>query len=178
MQWSLARLLVLSLIVVGATTPALAAQEGAEPLPSADPSIRATVVTALDDLVAALVAERPADAAAYTERVRAYLEVHPAFFGSAVVLLDRAGTVTASPYVYRTANGYATSDLALVPSYHVETQAWFTAPLEANAGIWTDPYFDAGGGEIWMITRAVPARDAEGILAIVTTDLPVETPAP
>ena len=85
MQWSLARFLVLSLIVVGATTPALAAQESAEPLPTADPSIRATVVAALDDLVAALVAERPADAAAYTERVRAYLEVHPAFFGRAVV---------------------------------------------------------------------------------------------
>ena len=178
MQRSLALFLVLSLIVVGAATLVLDAQEGTEPLSSADPSIRATVVAALDDLVAALVAERPANAAAYTEHVRAYLEAHPAFFGSAVVLLDRTGTVTASPYVYRTATGYATSDLALVPSYDLEAQAWLTAPLAANAGIWTDPYFDAGGGEIWMITRAVPARDAEGIFAIVTTDLPVEVPAP
>ena len=38
------------------------------------------------------------------------------------------------------------------------------------------PYFDAGGGEIWMIPRSVPARDAEGIFAIVTTDLPVDAP--
>ena len=50
-------------------------------------------------------------------------------------------------------------------------------PLAANASIWTAPYFDAGGGEIWMITRSVPARDDEGIFAIVTTDLPVDAPA-
>ena len=35
-------------------------------------------------------------------------------------------------------------------------------PLAADAGVWTPPYFDAGGGEIWMITRSVPARDLEG----------------
>ncbi len=83
---------------------------------------------------------------------------------------------TASPYVYRTATGYATLDLA-VPSYNIETQSWVTAPLAANASVWTDPYFDAGGGEIWMITRSVPARDAEGVFALVTTDLPVDAPA-
>ena len=78
-------------------------------------------------------------------------------------------------HVYRTADGYATTDLA-VPSYNIEAQDWFTAPLAANAGVWTAPYFDAGGGEIWMITRSVPVRDAEGIFAIITTDLPVEAP--
>ena len=138
--------------------------------------LQTAVVTALDTLVAELVAERPADAAAYTERLRAYLEAHPAFFGSAAALLDRAGRVTTSPYVYRTDDGYATRDLA-IPSYNIEAQAWVTAPLAANAGVWTDPYFDAGGGEIWMITRSVPARDAEGIFAIITTDLPVDAPA-
>ena len=27
-----------------------------------------------------------------------------------------------------------------------------------------------------MITRSVPARDAEGVFAIITTDLPVDAP--
>ena len=44
-----------------------------------------------------------------------------------------------------------------------------------NGSIWTPPYFDEGGGEIWMITRSVPARDAGGVFA-VTTDLPVDDP--
>ena len=32
---------------------------------------------------------------------------------------------------------------------------------------------DAGAGEIWMITRSVLVRDAEGVVLIITTDLPV-----
>ena len=137
--------------------------------------LRGEVVSALDALAAGLAEDRPIDEAAYMERLRSYLDDHPAFYGSAAALLDRDGRVTASPYVYRAADGYATLDLA-VPSYNIDSQAWVTEPLAANAGVWTAPYFDAGGGEIWMVTRSVPVRDAEGIFALVTTDLPVEAP--
>ena len=78
--------------------------------------------------------------------------------------------------MYRTADDYATTDLA-TPSYNIEAQEWFTDPLAANAGGWTDPYFDAGGGDVWMITRSVPVRDSEGIFVIITTDLVVDPPS-
>ena len=81
----------------------------------------------------------------------------------------------ASPYVHRTADGYRTLDLAR-PDYRIEEQEWIRPPLAAGAGVWTPPYFDAGGGEIGMITRSVPARDAGGVFVIVTTDLPVDDP--
>ena len=139
-------------------------------------ALQTAVVAALDTVVAELVIERPADAAAYTEPLRAYLEAHTAFYGSAAALLDEAGTVVASPYVYRTADGLQTRDLAQ-PDCNIQMQEWVTMPLVANAGIWTPPYFDAGGGEIWMITRSVPARDVEGMFAIVITDLPADAPA-
>ena len=126
-------------------------------------------------MVAALQADRPADTAAYFERLRAYLTANPAFYGAAAALLDEAGNITASPYVHRHASGYRSLDLAQ-PDYNIAEQDWITMPLAADAGIWTPPYFDAGGGEIWMITRSVPARDAGGIFAIVTTDLPVDAP--
>ena len=93
--------------------------------------LQTAVVAALDTLVAELVEERPADAAAYAQRLQAYLEAHPAFYGSAVALLDEAGTVTTSPYLYRTADGYDTLDLA-IPSYNIEAQDWFTMPLAVN----------------------------------------------
>ena len=48
--------------------------------------------------------------------------------------------------------------------------------MTEDSAVWTDPYFDAGGGEIWVVTRSVPARDANGIFALVTTDLPVDAP--
>ena len=165
-----------SLLLLLAVATMQACSPAPTPGPSEDEALRAEVVAALDALAADLAADRPADAAAYAERLRAYLEANPAFYGSAVALLDRAGKVTASPYVYRTDTGYATLDLA-APSYDIASQEWVTAPLAANAGVWTAPYFDAGGGEIWMVTRSVPVRNAEGVFALVTTDLPVDAPA-
>ena len=156
-------------IVLFLTLLALVTAQACSDSASDQEASRAAVVAALDTLAA----DRPADAAVYTERLQAYLEAYPAFFGSAVALLDRSGAVVTSPYVYRTADGYAAKDLA-APSYNIEAQEWVTAPLAANAGVWTAPYFDAGGGEIWMITRSVPVRDADGVFAIVTTDLPVD----
>ena len=162
-------------ILLGLTLYAVALASACTDGASDEESMRAAVVNALDDLAAELVAERPEDAAAYMEHLRAYLEDHPSFFGSAAVLLDRSGAVIASPYVYRTDDGYADKDLA-GPSYNVEGQDWFTASLSANAGIWTDPYFDAGGGDVWMVTRSLPVSDDDGTFVIITTDLVVEEP--
>ena len=163
---AIASLLLLALATTLACTTSPPTQE----------ALKAEVVSALDAFAAELVALRPTDAAVYAERLRGYLDAYPAFYGGAAALLDQDGKVTASPYVYRTADGYSTLDLA-VPSYNIESQPWVTASLAANAGVWTAPYFDAGGGEIWMITRSVPVRDAEGVFALITTDLPVEDPS-
>ena len=154
----------------------LVATQGCSGGESSEQDDRAAVVSALDALAADLAEDRPADAAAYTERLQTYLEAHPSFFfGSAAALLDASGTVVASPYVYRTDGGYASLDLA-EPSYNIEAQDWFTAPLAQNGSIWTEPYFDEGGGDIWMVTRSVLVRDSEGVFAIVTTDLAVDAP--
>ncbi len=137
--------------------------------------LKPAVVEALDMLAVDLASDRPVDADVYAQRLQAYLEAHPDFFGSAAALLSPSGDVIASPYVYRTDEGYVSADLA-TPSYRIEEQDWFAAPLAADAGVWTEPYFDAGGGDIWMVTRSVPLRDAEGVFAIITTDLPVDDP--
>ena len=162
-------MIVSLLLIVLATTLACGAGGPTEE------QLRGEVVTSLDALAADLAADRPLDATAHMERLRSYLDAHPVFYGSAAALLDDNGRVTASPYIYRDDDGYATLDLA-VPSYNIESKAWVTEPLAANAGVWTAPYFDAGGGEIWMVTRSVPVRDAGGVFALVTTDLPVDAP--
>ena len=164
--------ITLSLLLIALLTAQSCRNGAPEPTQEA---LQAEVVAALDILVAELVAERPTDTAVYALRLQAYLEAHPAFYGSAIALLDESGTVTSCPYVYRTADGYNTFDLATT-SYNIEGQVWFTMPMAENAGVWIDPYFDEGGGGIWMNTRSVPARDDEGIFAIVTTDLAVDDP--
>ena len=168
---------VRTMMVLTLTMLALVATQGCSDGDSSEEDERAAVVTALDALAADLVKDRPADAAAYTERLQSYLEAQPSFFfGSAAALLDGSGAAIASPYVYRTADGYASLDLA-PPAYNIEAQEWFTAPLAEKGSVWTEPYFDEGGGDIWMVTRSVPVRDAEGVFAIITTDLAVEAPA-
>lgn len=133
------------------------------------------VVEALDALVAKLRFQHPSDATTYENYLRVYLEDNPAFYGAAVALIDENGDVIASPYVYRSSSGFNTLDLA-APDYDIENQAWFSEPLSKGSAIWTSPYFDEGGGEIWMITRSVPVRNGGGIFAIVTTDLPSADP--
>ena len=165
MRAAIALLLQFSLVITFACNTGASSQE----------DLQAEVVAALDALVEELVADRPDDAVTYIERLQAYLEAHPAFYGGAVALLNRDGNMVTSPYVYRTDDGYVTLDLA-VPSYNIDSQDWVKAPLAANAGVWTEPYFDAGGGEVWMVTRSVPVRDAEAIFAIITTDLAVGLP--
>lgn len=100
------------LLVVHVTT--LACNSSA-PTPE---DLKAEVTSALDGLAAELTTERPADAGEYAERLRGYLDAHPAFYGSAVALLDPDGRIVASPYVYRTDDGYVTLDLAVPALQH------------------------------------------------------------
>ena len=154
---------------------ALVIIQGCGDVGSDEEELREAVVVALDAFAAEFVSSRPSGVEGYVERLEEYLEEHPSFFGSASALLDQWGIVFASPYVYRTGDGYASTDLA-TPSYNIEEEEWLIAPLETDAGVWTEPYFDEGGGNIWMVTRSVPVRNADGVFAIVTTDLGVDPP--
>ncbi len=111
MSAKIAPLLLLALLTTLACNASAPTQE----------DLRSEVVSALDASASELAADQPADTATYTERLRAHLDANPAFYGSAAALLDDDERVTASPYVYRTADGYATLDLA-VPSYSIESQ--------------------------------------------------------
>ena len=76
---------------------ALVTTQGCSDSDSDQEDLRAAVVSALDTLAAESVEDRPDDADGYTERLQAYLEAHPSFFGSAAALLDQSGAVITSP---------------------------------------------------------------------------------
>jgi hypothetical protein len=139
------------------------------------PNPRAQVEAALNAFVADLIAHPPTRAE-LPERIRSYLEAQPAFFGSAVALIDSDGLVTYSPYVYRSNGGLAEKDLAF-SRYDINNHQWLAEPRDLKQPIWTDPYFDAGGGEIWMVSRSVPLLSDGRVYAVATTDLPVAAPA-
>ncbi len=133
------------------------------------------VENALDQFVASLVANPPTNANA-SARVKQYMQtiaVPPQYFyGSTLTLLDTAGIAKYSPYWYRSGDSLMTLDLAADTSYQINSQTWLRQPIDNGVAIWTAPYFDAGGGNIWMKTRSVPVKVNGKIIAVATTDLP------
>ena len=134
------------------------------------------VENALDQLVASLVSNPPTTATA-SARVKQYMQsiaVPPQYFyGSTLTLLDTMGMAKYSPYWYRSGDSLRFLDLAADTSYHINSQPWLRQPIDYGTPIWTTPYFDAGGGNIWMKTRSVPVKVNGKIIAVATTDLPI-----
>ncbi|MBQ7163309.1 MAG: SpoIIE family protein phosphatase [Bacteroidales bacterium] len=54
-------------------------------------------------------------------------------------------------------------------AYDYPSQEWFVKPLELQAGYWSEPYVDEGGGDILMTTYSMPLWDYKGRLAAVLT---------
>ncbi len=89
-----------------------------------------------------------------------------------------AGTTLFAPYYYRRQNGsIAYADLSLA-SYNYLKKEWYLSPKELKTPIWTEPYFDEGGGNVLMTTFAAPfyRKDKGGarvFAGIATADISV-----
>ena len=136
---------------------------------------RAAVAEALDALASEVRDNPPSDVDGYYELLSEYLEEHTDFFGAAAAMVDAEGNVIASPYVFRSDDGLVSKNLH-TPEYDVAAQPWFSEPFQSGEAVWSEPYFDEGGGEIWMVTRSVPVSDGDRVFVVLTTDLPVEAP--
>jgi two-component system, cell cycle sensor histidine kinase and response regulator CckA len=60
-----------------------------------------------------------------------------------------------------------------VPQAGLPSQ-WWHIPRETGQPIWTDPYFDEGGGDILMCTYSAPFFRNEKFYGVTTIDIPLE----
>jgi len=59
--------------------------------------------------------------------------------------------------------------------YNYPGQEWFKLPLKRDAGVWSEPYMDEGGGNILMTTYSVPIKDVSGrTAAVLTADISLD----
>jgi hypothetical protein len=58
--------------------------------------------------------------------------------------------------------------------YDYTTMDWYTKPLTSRREVLTDPYFDEGGAEAWIVTVSVPVMAGARPLGVTTTDIDVE----
>ena len=106
------------------------------------------------------------------------------FYGSTVTLLDDDGQAICSPYVYcpdcvsfdPLGDVYAVpTDSLMDQSYGINEQQWLRVPVDTQKAVWSDPYFDDGGGNIEMETYSLPILDNGSVIAVATTDLPISS---
>jgi len=108
------------------------------------------------------------DAAIYTF-LEQILTDHPDVFGTTLAFDPVYATRPLAPYAYRGATGLLRKDLTL-GGYDYSNQPWFTKPVQTMAAVWSEPYFDAGGGEINMVTYSAPVVKDGVIIGVLTAD--------
>ncbi|MEA3210195.1 MAG: phosphoserine phosphatase RsbU/P [Chthoniobacter sp.] len=75
-----------------------------------------------------------------------------------------------APYYYRTDKGTEFVQLA-APDYNYFQWDWYREPRDAGHALWTEPYFDEGGGNALMTTFSVPFRKDDVFWGIATIDI-------
>jgi len=77
-----------------------------------------------------------------------------------------------SPYVYRYNNNLSSHDLGT--NYNYLESEWYKIPKSLEEAVWSEPYFDEGGGDILMCTYSVPLLLEETLIGIATADVSLE----
>jgi sigma-B regulation protein RsbU (phosphoserine phosphatase) len=116
--------------------------------------------------------------AQYALRIRGILAAWPDVYGSTIATEVHPGDANAgahAPYYFRRGGSIAYSDLAL-DSYGYSSLPWYRRAADSGQPAWSAPYFDAGGGETWMVTYSSPffrrtAAGARELAGVVTADL-------
>ncbi len=75
-----------------------------------------------------------------------------------------------APYWYRSPEGSKFEQLAK-PDYNYFQWDWYRLPRDAGHAMWTEPYFDDGGGNTIMITYSAPFRREDVFWGIATIDI-------
>ena len=79
-----------------------------------------------------------------------------------------------APYTYRTTEGINSTQLGTL-EYNYPEKEWYRKPFELKAGYWSEPYYDAGGGEMLMTTYSLPITDFDGtVVGIMTADVSLD----
>ncbi len=97
-------------------------------------------------------------------------------YGSALALppVGQPGAASYRPlYAYRH-QGRIVSRRLGGPAYRWDTQSWYAEPRTRHQPVWSEPYFDRGGGEALMVTFSVPLFDrhhANAVGGVITCDV-------
>ena len=133
-----------------------------------------TVSTNADSL-ASVISKSDASEKQIHQTIKAFLDTNSHIFGMTVALepqtmIESLGNF--SPYYYRKDGDITFSDLA-DNNYRYQNWPWYSEPKRLNAPVWSEPYLDAGGGNVFMITYSTPIylADSKVFAGVATADI-------
>ncbi len=97
------------------------------------------------------------------------LKKNNSFYGTAFAFVDKND----APYTYKSIKGLVKKNLNS-KAYEYKSRDWFQRPLQSGQDLWLDPYFDHGGGDVFMSTYVVPLKKGEKTFALLTIDVTLE----
>ena len=130
---------------------------------------RATVEYALADLAMEIKGKalKPADMPPILTK---FLKENPLVYGSALAFApteENGKNHAAAPYVYR--HGSEFKQVELPESYDYTLSEWYSVPVDQQKPVWSNPYYDDGGGGVVMVTYSIPLYDDQNKLTGVLT---------
>jgi len=104
------------------------------------------------------------------EKLKKILKEDNSFFGSTLSLKK----TPFSPYYYKKDSEILYSNLAS-NEYNYFEKEWYKIPIEQNKALWSEPYFDDGGGNVLMATYSNPLNIDNEAIAILTLDISLQS---
>jgi len=108
--------------------------------------------------------------------LRRTLEQNPDIYGAAIALkpsVSIAGKTYCAPYVFREKGRLVEKNLG-AGNYCYDIWDWFYLPEKLQKPVWSEPFFDEGGGNILMVTYSVPIFKSNQFWGVVTSDVSLE----
>lgn len=106
--------------------------------------------------------------------IKDLINLNPGVYGMCVAFEPGVGRDSSlfAPYYYRDGKEIRFADLAK-EEYGYQLWDWYQIPYTLKTPIWSEPYYDKGGGENLMITYGVPIFDpgTGKVKGIVTADI-------
>jgi hypothetical protein len=103
----------------------------------------------------------------------AFLKKNPVIYGSTLAFAPKeaeSNRHVGSPYIYRTGSEFR--QVELPESFDYTVSEWYAVPAKTKTASWSNPYFDAGGGGVLMVTYSIPVFDnGNNLTGVLTCDL-------
>lgn len=135
-------------------------------------TVGAAVAKVVQGMAVTLEVKPPDDEAEVHALLASAVRDNKEVYGAAVAFEPGAmppGFGHPAPYVFEHGGGLVQRNL----DYRYDIHDWYCLPKVLGKPVWTEPYYDEGGGEALMVTYSVPFynRNTGALMGVVTSDI-------